>query len=118
MDENMVETASTELGTAMGAESETESISEPVTEVREDILPVLIEIDGHLVELSDYLKGRETENLSDTSVDTSVSSDELIASIQEVKDVVKVSNTIGLCIGFGIFLFIGVYFSYMVWRRM
>lgn len=114
MGENLGETANTELGNAMVVESETESDTEPVTEVREDILPTLITIDGHLVDLSDYLKGRETENLSDTSV----SSDELIASIQEVKEVVKVSNTIGLCIGFGIFLFIGIYFSYMVWRRM
>lgn len=114
MGENLGETASTELGTAMVVESEIEPTTEPVTEVREDILPTLVEIDGHLVELSNYIKDRETENLSDTNFPN----DELIASMQEVKEVVKVSNTIGLCIGFGIFLFIGVYFSYMVWRRM
>ena len=114
MGENLGETASTELGNAMETESETESITEPVTEVREDILPILVEIDGHLVELKDYIKDRETENLSDTSV----SSDELIASVQEIKETVKVSNAVGFCIGFGVFIFLGFYLSYIIWRRM
>ena len=114
MGENLGETAITELGNTMVVESETESITESVTEDREDILPVLVEIDGHLVDLSNYIKDRETEKV----LDSNVSSDELVASIQEITETVKVSNTIGLCIGFGIFLFIGVYFSYMVWRRM
>lgn len=114
MGEDLGETANTELGIAMETEPETEQVVEPVTEVREDILPTLITIDGHLVDLSDYLKGQETENLSDTSV----SSDELIASIQEIKETVIVSNTVGFCIGFGIFIFLGLYLSYIIWRRM
>lgn len=114
MDENMVETANTELETAMVVEPETEPITEPVTEIREDILPVLVEIDGHLVEIKDYIKDRETENFSDGKV----SNDELIASIQEIKETVIVSNAVGFCIGFGVFIFLGLYLSYIIWRRM
>lgn len=114
MGENLGETANTELGNAMEIEPIVEPTTEPVAETGKNILPTLIEIDGHLVDLSNYIKGRESENLSESNL----SSNELIASIQEVKETVKLSNTIGLCIGFGIFLFIGLYFSYIVWRRM
>lgn len=114
MGENLGETANTELGNAMETESVVESTDESVAETGEDILPILVEIDGHLVELKDYIKDRETENFSDGKV----SNDELVVSMQEIKETVKVSNAVGFCIGFGVFIFLGFYLSYIVWRRM
>lgn len=100
-------------------ETETEQTSESLPDVEKDVLSTLIEIDGHLVTLKDYvgmLVDKEVEN--PVSVTDSGDLKELIATMQETKEVVKVSNTVGFCIGFGIFIFLGFYLSYIIWRRM
>lgn len=97
-------------------ETETEQISESLPDVEKDVLSTLIEIDGNLVTLKNYvgmLIDKEVENpvaVGDLS--------ELMATMEETKEVVKVSNTIGFCIGFGVFIFLGFYLSYIIWRRM
>lgn len=106
----IVENTDTEI------ETETEQTSESLPDVEKDVLSTLIEIDGHLVTLKDYvgmLIDKEVENpvaVGDLS--------ELMATMEETKEVVKVSNTIGFCIGFGVFIFLGFYLSYIIWRRM